>query len=545
VRNTLVIASAFTLFLHAAPARADETAAKSRIVAVGLFKNGLAVVKREVTVGKAGTYVLEDVPEPVHGTYWIESAAPVESAVELREVEVPVGDGVPGNLQEDLAGKKVTIHFKGEKAPPTSGTVLKLKTPKSETARGRERMLRYGYDPGVQPPRFLVVQTAKGRTYVENSEIAYVESEGTEEKVKRRLPRLLLTVGDAAKGDGKVFVHYLTRGLSWAPSYRVDITDPKTLALEQHAVVKNELADLDGAEIKLISGFPSVQFAHVTSPLAARTSWAQFFNELNQRGWRDADATSNTIIAQGQFAPGNTGSPVALSLAATPAGEGVDLHYQSIGKRTLAEGDALALTVARGDSPYERIVEWLVPDTRNEYGQHVGRSGGESDESHDTAWDALKFKNPFAFPMTTGPATVTAGGKFNGQRTSYWVNAGEETVLHVNKALSVRTRAIEHEEQQKIGNDGRDFVWIGGRQFRRSTVEGELSVSNHRNEAIKLVIRRRFSGELLHADGDPKSTLREEGVYSVNKRNELLWTLPLKPGEERKLNYRYTVLVAH
>ncbi len=117
-------------------------------------------------------------------------------------------------------------------------------------------------------------------------------------------------------------------------------------------------------------------------------------------------------------------------------------------------------------------------------------------------------------------------------------------MLHVNKALSVRTRAIEHEEQKKDGGDSRDFIWIGGRQFRRNTVEGELSSSNHRNEAINLVIRRRFSGELLRADGEPKSTLREEGcVYSVNKRNELLWTLTLKPGEERKLTYRYTVLV--
>ena len=234
---------------------------------------------------------------------------------------------------------------------------------------------------------------------------------------------------------------------------------------------------------------------------------------------------------------------LALSMVATPTGEGVDLHYQSIGKRTLAEGDALSLRVARGESAYDRIVEWPIPDMRNEDGRYAGRSSGEDDEAPDTAWDALKFKNPFKFPMTTGPATVTAAGRFNGQRTSYWVNAGEETVLHVNKALSVRTRAIEHEEQKKDGGDNRDFIWIGGRQFRRSTVEGELSVGNHRNEAINLVIRRRFSGELLRADGEPKSTLREEGVYSVNKRNELLWTLTLKPGEERKLTYRYTVLV--
>ena len=51
----------------------------------------------------------------------------------------------------------------------------------------------------------------------------------------------------------------------------------------------------------------------------------------------------------------------------------MDLHYQPIGKRTLAEGDSLALTVAKGKADYERIVEWLVPDTRDEYGRYDGR----------------------------------------------------------------------------------------------------------------------------------------------------------------------------
>lgn len=539
MRITLVLTLGLILAAPGSITRAAETPAKSRIVTVGLFKNGLAVVKRELTVGGPGTYVLDDVPEPVHGTYWVESGFPVETMVRMREVEVPALDVPPGNLQEDLAGKKVVIHFKGDKVPPTSGVILKLKPPKLDEARRRELAGRYGYDPAAQPARYLVLQTAKGRAYLDNSEIAYVEAENADETVKRRQPRLLLTVGDDAKAGGKIFVSYLARGLSWAPSYRVDITDPKTLLLEQSAVIKNELADLDGAEVKLISGFPSVQLAHVTSPLAARTTWQQFFQELAQRGWQEADLTRNTIV--GQYI-GNQHPTQGPSLAATPMGEGVDVHYQSIGKRKLAEGESLALTVARGKAAYERIVEWLVPDTRNEYGQYAGARSGENDD--DTAWDALKFKNPFDFPMTTGPAMVVAGGQFNGQRTSYWVNAGEETVLRVNKALSIRTRAIEHEEQKPNGGDSRDIVWVGGRQFRKSTVQGELTVCNHRKETVQLVLRRRFSGDLVHADGEPKASLREEGVWSVNKRNELVWTLSLKAGEERKLTYRYTVLVA-
>src|SRR6266851_901809 len=44
------------LIAVAAPASAQETIAKSKIVSVGLFKNGLAVVKREVLIPKEGTF---------------------------------------------------------------------------------------------------------------------------------------------------------------------------------------------------------------------------------------------------------------------------------------------------------------------------------------------------------------------------------------------------------------------------------------------------------------------------------------------------------
>jgi hypothetical protein len=142
--------------------------------------------------------------------------------------------------------------------------------------------------------------------------------------------------------------------------------------------------------------------------------------------------------------------------------------------------------------------------------------------------------------MTTAPATVVSGNRFNGQRLSYWVNPGEETTLHVTKALSVRTRSVEQELEGQ-----REHVYIGGYQYRKTTVEGELRVNNHRRETIKLVVRRRFSGDLLKADGSPSKTLLEEGVWSVNKRNQLTWSLTLEPGGETKLTYRYTVLVRH
>src|SRR5262249_2765715 len=145
------------------------------------------------------------------------------------------------------------------------------------------------------------------------------------------------------------------------------------------------------------------------------------------------------------------------------------------------------------------------------------------------------------FAMTTAPAMIEDGGHFAGQQLSDWVNTGEETTLHITKALSIRTRAAEQEQQ----NAERSTTFIGGREFRKVNVTGTLEINNHRKQDVTMVIRRQFSGELTKADGDPKQSLREEGVYSVNRRNELTWTLPLKAGEEKKLTYEYSVLIAN
>jgi hypothetical protein len=308
--------------------------------------------------------------------------------------------------------------------------------------------------------------------------------------------------------------------------------------LRQKAVIKNELDDLTDTDITLISGFPSVQFSHVTSPLSLQTTWSQFFTQLSQRV-RPGSGVDYQAVAQ-QRVMSNVAAPSVPDRSAIPTGEGVDLHYQPIGKRTLREGDSLALSVASGMANYERIVEWLIPDNRTADGRFIPehRRREDSEKYKDAAWDSVRFKNPLEFPMTTAPAMVVSGSRFNGQRMSYWTSAGETATVHVTKALSIRTRHIEHEEQGE-----RKIVYIGGDDYRKVGVKGELTVNNHRTETVRLVIRRRFSGELVEADGDPKCTLREEGVYSVNRRNEMLWEFSLKPGEEETLAYRYSVLV--
>src|SRR5439155_17413172 len=134
-----------------------------------------------------------------------------------------------------------TIYFRADKLPPLSGTVLPpSKKPSEEVEVTNAEMVPiYRHNP-APAGRFLILQTARGRAYVEPGDVAYYEAEGAVATVKRRQPVLLLSVAEA-KGPVTVHLSYLGHGLAWAPSYRVDTTDAKRLTIEQSAVLRNEM----------------------------------------------------------------------------------------------------------------------------------------------------------------------------------------------------------------------------------------------------------------------------------------------------------------
>ncbi len=526
--RVLLLTLAVTLVLSARPAAAQEKAdqeatAKSRVVSVGLFKNGLAVVKREVTVPGPGTYRLTTDAEPVHGTFWIESDGKVEAAVKMRDVELPRHISALVDLQEELGGKKVTMTFRNEKLAPVTGTLLKIaRKPSNEPPVPPELAPQHAGE------RFYILQTAKGRLYVSPGEVASVLADEVSDKVTQRRPVLVLTVGKAAK-QPTIHVTYLAHGLAWAPSYLVDTTDPKALSLEMAAVIRNELADIEGAEFRLISGFPSVEFANVISPLAARMTWERFFQAIQHRG-----QPQDALLSQQALVLSNSMVPVGprFKLGATPQGEGVDLHYQAVGKHTLLRDEALSLTVGKAKAAYEPVIEWRVGTSAVAH-----KYGGEA-RMQDEMWDVLYFKNPFPFPMTTAPAMVVRDGLFNGQRTSTWTNVGEEVHLRVTKALSVRATSVEQEDSRP-----NERVAADGKTYTKIYLKGELVMNNHRKQPVKLIVRHTIRGEILEIEGNPRVQAREDTLESVNRAHDAQWLVSLQPGEEKHFNYRYSVLV--
>jgi len=503
-------------------------------------KNGLALVERSGEIPAAGEFRIKTIGFPVHGTLWLDTKAPVIVRTRMEETDEPLRAGERMDPQRDLAGAEVRIHFKGpDPAAPVDGTIEQLP---AAAAAAQPGALAYTYNtyghrvPVTTQASYLILRHNDGaQSFIDPSIIAMIQSKAAKGTLRRQRPTLTIKAGAEAKGALRIT--YMCRGISWAPSYLVDLSDEKKLRLTQKAVVRNELADLEAAQLQLISGFPNFSMGHVTSPLSPQTSWSAFFSQLRQNPQSHNDAGSQ--VASQMIVVQNYASPSSGSdLGAPPAGEGVDLHVQDIGAQDLRKNETLALQTGSAEAEYERIVEWVIPDTRNADGRQYGNSGSKN---QDSVWDAVRFRNPLDMPMTTGPALFMRDGGVAGQQTSFWVSAGELTNLRITKALSLRTRHTELEVQ----DDNRATVYVGGRRYRKVKVKGTCEVNNHRAEELRVLVTREFSGELAEASDKPSTRLLETGVYSANRRNALTWEFTLAAGKEKTLSYEYDVLVSY
>jgi hypothetical protein len=544
---------------------AEEIPVTPTLESVALFKNGLTVVRASFPVNGPGHYRWDQVPRVIHGSFWVESDGLVSVQSTTRNIVSNEANESPsGLLQCDLAGNEVTVTLKASGAAQSAvltGKVWDLPPrPATRTWDADYSSLNanngspyYWYRSSMAPAAptqpvspntggFLVLEdTAGSRRYIDQASIASISVTGAFAAPKHReeRPVLVFNVRQAPAKGAVVRVTYLMKGLAWMPAYQVDLTDPTKLKIRQNAVVRNESVDLADTEVQLISGYPNVRFGSVDSPLWPGTGLAAFFQQISQS---DAPAggsnnATSQMVAFNSMSRSNSGGSSSLPESAELGNASDDIHYESIGKHSLKAGDSLAVDVAAAQAAYERVVEWIVPDPRDGAGRYL-RDNGNEQTRDDLPWDAVRFVNPFKFPMTTASAVVMESGKFRGQSLFQWVNPGQRTCLRITKALSVRTDSGEVEEEGK-----REIVWIGGHDYQRTSVKGQLIMKNFRGKELTLVISRRFSGELLEADENPEKSLNTEGIASVNPRRQLDWTLKLPAGGEKTLNYRYQVLV--
>ncbi len=480
-----------------------------RIASASLFKNGYAVVTREVPATQSGDLLIEALPPVVHGTLWLfpSEGVRLKSAEQIRtttETEVPAN-----SLDEILnanVGKKLEFFLSDKRV--LSGTLLGMAGPFaiiSESPQSQRALMKSAIVEVASPEGALIWRTV------------------------RKVQTSLLRVSVEVTKPGKLFILSMERGMTWAPAYSVDITDAKRLRLVAKATLLNDLADLQQADIRLVTGFPNLPSLSLLDPLTSGQSLDQFVSALLSFGVpQDAGmvgrggglAMQRARALEGEMPAPIPGMPVE------------DLFIYLLKNVTLKKGDRAYYVLLGSESEYQHIYETVFGDT-------LQRGRGALPEEPNDVWHTIRFKNTSAQPLTTAIATILKGGEVMGQDTLSYTSAGGDVTLKLSKALDVRAEGMEEEIARQ-----RNALEAEGVSYDLVTVRGTIQIKSFKSEDIRLEVRKFLTGSDVQADNSGKVTTIATTLRAINPQQKIEWSLSIKPGEEKRLTYSFKVYVA-
>ena len=559
----------------------QEELVKAPVVSLEFFKSGLTIVRRQVTPpeGDKPLYFSGDI-NPAYGTFWIMGDEKISIAAKLEDVRT--------NRNESLDYLPYSERFKGEKGRvwftsdmPDLDSALKwigseegaeqfLYLPEQKEARGAKTYSIVGIIEGNVGNDLLVRLPNKSAVKIPTASITMVSG-----KEKER-PQYLKTKLWQVMGATKPFeFEYLTDGMAWAASYRLELDRDGKAYLSMAADVRNHLEKVENAEVTLVAGQPNVEFMVTPSLLDLKVSVQGFFLGLNGGGEIDTakdlrkkvfySTRNNVYELPAVFGKRKEAAPAAGAMAreAAVAGEedmevvedapmqvsegfastdkeqGADVSYVSVGKHTMDKDSATHIPVGTAEVEIERKAEWKIEARRYNNGRLVPSL---EESGVQNLWDILSFKNPFAFPMTAGAMEVTEGGHIYSQSMRKWVNPGQKVNMNLTKALSLTAKIEEEVDKKAKVVKRRKKVNGENVEGNEKKINGKLTIHNYRGSDAKVKVFLNVAGDFeKFAIPEEKLISSKDNEGEMNAERERVWEIEIPAKGEATFEYTYKV----
>ncbi len=510
-----------------------QSGVKTKSVAV--FKNGSGFfVKSGNVKPKNGEVRIDDTINATFGTLWFSSndntIKSVTSKMEQVEYAKPSQTANTSDLLKANIGKKVKITAKDEE--PVEGTIEKADDDmvilKEAGKWVHYRISWLNRIDFMEQPSYYV--TSKDNTMITRVDL---------------------------KDDKECNLNmmYLQKGISWLPTYLVELGPDNKAYLTLTANLVNDAEDLDNADVSLVVGVPNFKYSNLLSPLTSTQSISEFLFALNYQ----------STPTGGTFSNGNTitSNMVAQSVVynepSLTAGQGEfekpnesfnlngtkqeDLFFYRLNSISLKKGGRGLYTVLKETVPFRHIYETEL-NANTESGAYYGNSTDldNSGQNINKVYHSIEIENTSKLPWTTGSAMVVKpvngiNGPLSQDELAY-TPMKAKVCVKITEApdISVKDGEVEisrEEKKKTVHKTAYDLI----------TVDANITVKNYKDEDIDLTVKRTINGDLISTSSDWTSKKIVSLYRSANITNNVKWEIHLKAGEEKKITYRYKVYV--
>ena len=529
----------YLLTVLAFPIAAAEIPAPAAQVMV--FRNNNALIRYQADPKGAAVFTVTGNFSPLEGTLWFSP-----NVKQIRKVitEVSRKEAVPfQDITATYKNQRVTLRVNAGdgKIEKISGTVLDLGKTGDRAGNG-----------------IVILKCADGKILaLQRHQITGVESislKAAERTVKEEKQAWEFTM--LPKAAGKVTFDCISRTLGWTPALKMVLLPGNKFTLYRSATVVNNGDELKNVKCILWAGQPNIEKAGLVSPMAI----IKYLPRPPQSG---RIYTASYRNRKNAAAAGDMAVPEAVSYMPSAPGLSGNMAPFDIGLLSLKKGEALVRTLGNASGSYENLVRWNIPARQGDNGTRVWKN---SISYNGELWECLQFVNPFKTAVPDAPAEICDGSRVLAQIGSSWINPGEKAVWEITRCQDVKAAFVEQEAPSSVPKRGVGLFqqidhgkslrsvktgeknlavkggYINGYWYRVTDIKGQIRVKNFRKLPVKLVIAMEYFGVFVSAAGKP-AQVPVNHFGSLNPKNKLVWQLTLKPGETRKLDFRYNIII--
>ncbi len=363
------------------------------------------------------------------------------------------------------------------------------------------------------------------------TKLEFVDKPATEKRVVNYKPKQLVSVELKLLKDAnnqQINMSYLQKGITWLPTYFIDLYEQKKGKLTLEANLLNDIEDIKNTEINFAVGVPSFAFKYVNEPLVSKKSVWEILKQLNKQQIQEFSQG----IQMNMMTQSTSYNSRANSDEYTPQVEGVggeDLYFYKKQNIGLNKFGRMKVQLISMNFNYDDVYSC-------ELEQNVASRNYNPKSKANVVWHSIRFKNNSKQPFTTG--TVFFKKEKNEQIALVSQNQLDYTPeneyvtakMTVAPDILISSKDIET-DRKEINND------------YLLNINGEINIANYKSFPVDLIIKRKIIGTMLDSDKEWKVSSNLETYNAKNKTNQVKWNLKIAAGKSVKIQYKYKILV--
>lgn len=487
-----------------------------KIKSISIFKNGQSfVIKKGDVKTNNNTYRLTETPDALFGTLWFYSnnAKINQITSKLDSVSITNEEQVKNFPQLLFAnkGKQLTITTTDDKT--YNGVVENFDSPESPIAIIKTDGKWISISPSL----------------IKN--IGFNYQPQITAQITAIINKPVIDILFDNNGKQNLEMMYLQNGLSWVPTYLLELVSETTANIKLQAELSNNTEDIRNTHVNLVVGVPNFQYATHPATLLS------FLGNIEPRYGYNLDAVSSRNMGQmkSNFYLSDKVSEVEteVQIDNTSSSTG-DFYFYSIKNLTLPKNGRGSYMLFENTINIKHIYECILNSgqNNNNYDSSYSFEPVVSDVYH-----IIEVENNTNNPFTTGSIMVID------KKTQRPLTEDMLKYTPINQSSSIKLTSspdIRVKEEENVLKTQEAAKKANGYSYKLLTIESEVSITNSKKENVAMVIKKTLDGKMLKSSIKYDSSQNPNSDrYNINPVEKLNFKLDVKAGQTSKFTYTY------